>query len=183
MSRGIYTWHPRLNPHHFYTEVLPSDPRIMIAMHINWQKPTGPETLFHTPEPDNFNRAIMAKRAIMCDFIEDNVFYRDLLRDKWWSFYHVPINQLPAFDAWIKQQHYDLLWQHKKAAAVRQRRTLLWNKQSAPDLNLNERLYAMGYFDNLERKYFSEDNAMLTTRLGSLRSEAKEIMQNISQQV
>ena len=183
MSRGFYSWHPSLLNRRLYADDLPLDPRAMMAMHIGWSRVAGQDTQFHTPEPDNFNRVIMADKAVHCEFIENNVFYRDLLRDKWWTFYYVPAAQLPKFDAWLLQQNYELLWKHPRAAAVRPRRNLLWNRQSAPELNLNERLYTMGYFDELQRKYFSEDSTMLTTRLGPLRQEVTDALQNISQQV
>lgn len=165
MSRGFYNL--RLAD----TRDLPSDPRFPVAQHIGWTRSTnGVDTEFHTPEPDNLNRVIMYDHPIECKFIEDNVFYRDLARNKWWSFYYVPLDQLDQFDQWIMEQPHDLLWTHNKPASLKRRRGLLHNTRSQSELTLDERLFTMGYYANLNSKYFSDDDKKLLERLGPVRA-------------
>lgn len=167
MSRGFYNFVSR----DACWDELPTDPRFPIARHMNWVKPSTVDTEYHHPEPDNYNRVVMADRPVECKFIEDNVFYFDNIRNKWWSVYYVPDHMINDFDLWLDQQKFDLKWRHPKPRALRPRRALLYNRKNCPELSLDERLYTMGYFSKFSEKYFTENDKELLDRLGSVRTE------------
>lgn len=154
MSKGNFTWHPSMGD--LSREDLP-DPRYPVAQHIGWHRAIKGITEFHTPEPDNFNRAIMAQLPIESHIIKDNVFYRDLLRDRWWSLYYVPADKVVEFDTWLYQQPYELIWRHSKAPVVRPRKPLLFSRINYPEMTLNERLHTLGYYDKFKIQLLPDD--------------------------
>jgi hypothetical protein len=166
MSKSVVTW---VNPHNL---PLPSfkDPRVPIARHIEWVKSYSNENLFSLPEPDNYNRATLSLRGLECKFIKDQVFYRDITTDNWWTVYYVPDSQTADFDQWIRQQPFLLSWQIAKASKIRPIIKLLHARKNS-DVTDNERLFQMGYYAKLGSKYFSEDDTMLLDRLGPARAD------------
>lgn len=169
MSRGFY-----INLKRQDQRDLPTDPRFPIAQHIGWVRPTHNETEYFVPEPDNYNRAVMAPKPLECPFIEDQVFYRDLERNAWWSIYYVPQHLANRYDLWINNQTVIYRWWQPNPAAMRQRRPLLYNRINSHEMTTNERLYTMGYYANLHSKYFSDDDTILFSRLGSARANLLE---------
>lgn len=185
-SKGFIVWH---NPGQV-SESLQKDPRIAVAMHMEWQRQQGREILFANPQPDNFNRALLATRPIECKFIADNVFYKELTTNNWWSLYYVPwndtfdpdvVNKVKEFDTWMNQQDYLLAWRNHRPVAMRPNRELLYVRKGG-EMTVNERLWTMGYYTKLHDKYFSDNSKMLESRLGLARAELNDLI-DISQQV
>lgn len=187
-SKGYVVWHERGQTN----KSLYKDPRVPIAMHMGWQRQQGREVLFNNPQPDNFNRALLAKKPIECKFIANNVFYRDLITNNWWSVYYVPWNngdtfdleagcQIKEFDAWMNSQDYLLAWRNYRPAALRPGKELLYVRKGG-EITVNERLWTMGYYTKLHDKYFSDNSKMLESRLGSARAELNSLI-DFSQQV
>jgi len=142
-----------------------ADPRLAIAKHIGWQRSNTGETEFHTPEPDNFNYAMHSTRPLLCPVIADTVAYKSEELGGWWSVYCVPDRQLLDFYAWAEQQDVDLYWSNPRASRKRSTRPLLWTRKAQPELTDQERLYTMGYYDNLQTKF----NIDISHKLGQPR--------------
>jgi hypothetical protein len=130
------------------------------------------------PEPDNYNRAVFDLKPYDCEFIEDQVFYFDTNRNAWFSVYYVPDDQVEEFNTWIEQFEPQAFWQHLNAPKIRQQRPLLWcrNNVSERFLTDNERLYTMGYYDELKIKYFSDDTTYVDSLLGDARALLKDFV-------
>lgn len=152
-----------------------SDPRMALAKHIGWKKFHYPDTEFKTPEPDNYNRAILAKYPYDCTVIEDQVFYYDKDTKGWITLMYVPDNLVGAVDSWIYQCKPWAVWCHQRAPKIKPQRSLLWVRSNICEDNQtdNERLYTMGYFDDLKVKYFSDDTEYVDSLLGEARASLK----------
>lgn len=144
------------------------DPRIPIASHIGWIKSTNTQTEFSIPEPDNYNHAILTDRPVECplDFVESQVWYRDLKHRGWWSVYYVPQGRLMEFRAWLFKMSVDTYWYTPRYVDLRERRPLLWAKRNQAEFTNNELLYAQGYYENLRVKYFGDKDTMFQSRVG-----------------
>jgi hypothetical protein len=172
MSRGFYIGIPRKEQ-----VDLPADPRFPIADHIGWTRPTLKlETDWSTPEPDNYNRAIMASKPILCPFLKDSVFYRDNVRSAWWSVYLVPPDQIEVFNEWFDQQEHIIRWHQPHPAAIRCRKGFLYNRKNGSDITAEERLFCMGYYAKLSSKFFADDDAPLLKRMGTVRADLLDII-------
>lgn len=99
-----------------------SDPRLPVAKHIGWQKLFGSETMYCTPEPDNYNRAIMTKKPMECVFVEDQVIYKDLNKDMWITLMYIPDDQQGEYETWINRLQPCAHWQHANAPRIRYRK-------------------------------------------------------------
>ena len=145
------------------------DPRIAIAHHINWRR-NYTETEFSLPEPDNYNFATMSARPLYCDLVRNQVWYRDEIKLCWVSVFLVANNITDDFKTWLKQQPWTSYWRNGYTPALRTRRPMLWNRQRATELTLEERLYLSGYYKNFIAKYFTDGHAeFVYKRLGGPR--------------
>jgi hypothetical protein len=153
-----------------------ADPRVAVARQIAWAKTTSDVTDYSTPEPDNYNRAIFMSKPWECPLIEDQVVYYDSTRQGWITVMHVPEEQSVEVDQWIYTQPTLAVWRHLKPPRVKQQRKYLYTRdnKSASTLTDNERLYTMGYYDNLKTKYFSDD----ATYVDSLLGESRDLLKN-----
>jgi hypothetical protein len=153
-----------------------TDPRIAVARHIGWIKSHSQDTQFSLPEPDHYNYAGLALRPIDCPVITDQVFYQDRKTKLWWSLYYVPAEQVKDFVAWAEPIEFIQRWTPFKSSRMRQRRGLLYVKGKVADYNQtdNERLYTMGYYENLKVKYFSDDPEYVDSLLGPARAVLKD---------
>lgn len=97
------------------------DPRLPIARHTGWVRPTGTVTEYATPEPDNYNRAIFAPEPVDCAFVENQVIYYDEKRQGWFTVLLVEPEQMAEYEAWAAKQNWYARWQHDEVAAVRSR--------------------------------------------------------------
>jgi hypothetical protein len=166
MSRNVTIWdNPGQIPLPAYR-----DPRTPIAFHIGWIKTYAKDIIFSLPEPDNYNRAVCCLRPVECKFINDQVFYRDLTTNLWWTVLYVPEDQINQFDAWVLQQNYLLSWSVQRATRIREQQGLLYARKNS-DITVNERLFQMGYYAKLRDKYFALNDKMLLERLGPARAE------------
>lgn len=156
-------------PEYQGTQDLP-DPRIQLARQTGWKKFHSHETEYPTPEPDNYNRAVLAHIPIDCSILEDQVFYKH--RDSWITLMYVPEEQIVQVDSWIRQCRPMAVWCHLKPPKVKPQRGMLWTRDNISDTNMtdNERLYTMGYFEELKVKYFSDDTEYVDSLLGSARA-------------
>ena len=152
-----------------------NDPRIAVAKWLGWKKTNTVETEYRIPEPDNYNRAVFAKTPIDCSIVKDQVVFYDKLGLGWITLMYVPEHQTTAVDTWIQQCRPQAHWQHFKAPKIKPRRGILWVRGNINENNQtdNERLYTMGYFDNLKIKYFSDDTEYVDSLLGEARASLK----------
>ena len=164
MSKGFYQNIKRADSQH-----LPADPRFPIARHIGWTRSNLPETEFTIPEPDAYNRAVLAERPLECNFIKNSIFYRDETTTNWWTVYLVPKEQELEFEVWIREQPYKIFWWHPKPAAIRRRKSMLCQRKNLAELTAEERLYTMGYYAKLSQQHFSDNDNILLERLGPVR--------------
>lgn len=162
-------------PEYQGTRDLP-DPRIAIARHTAWYKSSTEYTDYPTPEPDNYNRAVIANVPIDCTIIEDQVFYYDKTHKHWITVMYVPEELDVEVDSWIKQCKPKAVWYHAKPPKIKQRKNLLWTRdnKSSSTLTDNERLYTMGYYEDLKVKYFSDDIEYIDSLLG----ESRDLLKN-----
>lgn len=151
------------------------DPRIPIARQIGWTKTNNTFTEFTTPEPDNFNRAVLTKKIIDCPLVEDQVIYYDKIREGWITVMYVPQEQVELVDSWISNCDKLAVWCHLRAPRIKPQRNLLWARGNIRDDTQtdNERLYTMGYYENLKVKYFSDDATYVDSLLGEVRTALK----------
>ena len=147
------------------------DPRVPIARHIGWKKSYTPYTEYSTPEPDNYNHGILLEKPILCDFIRDQVVYRRAKLGHWWTMFVVPEEQEAEFITWLHTLQVIVYWYAPRAIKPKERKPHLWSKKTQAELTDNERLYTMGYYKNLESKYFTEDNKELSLRIGNPRAD------------
>jgi len=129
------------------------DPRIAIAKQLAWTKPLTSETEYSLPEPDHYNYAGLSSRIWDCPAVECQVFYWDKKLSAWWSVYYVPEEAEPAFLDWAADIPFDFCWTPFRVSKMRHRRTLLKARSSAVEQTIYERLYTMGYYDNLQKTY------------------------------
>lgn len=148
------------------------DPRLPIARLTGWKKATGDFTECPTPEPDNYNRAIVTNKPLECLLIEDQVIYFDQYHKHWITLMYVPEEQINDVDLWIKCCNKSAVWCHLKPPAVKKQRALLWTRDNMNSTNMteNERLYTLGYYKNLKIKYFNDDTTYVDSLLGSARA-------------
>jgi hypothetical protein len=152
------------------------DPRIPIARHIGWKKSTSEFADYPTPEPDNYNRAVFTTKLWECPLVEDQVVYYDQNKQGWMIVLYVPQEDIVEVDRWIYHLPTIAVWRHLKPPKIKPQRSLLWTRGNISDTNQtdNERLYTMGYFDELKVKYFSDDAAYVDSLLGEARAILKD---------
>lgn len=153
-----------------------TDPRIAVARQIGWIKSSTAETEYSIPEPDHYNYAGLADRPWDCPYITNQVFYQDKKSQLWWSLYYVPHEQVKQFVAWADPIEFIQRWTPFRNSKMRNRRGLLYVKGKVADHNQtdNERLYTMGYYENLKSKYFDDDATIVDSLLGHARASLKD---------
>lgn len=177
MSKTYWTYSPEYSGNKTFV-----DPRIAIARLIGWEKYTGPDTVWPTPEPDNFNAAIFTLRPCECKFIKDQVIYYDSYRAGWMTVMLVLEDQIQDYAQWLNDQKPLAHWNYSKSAPLRPRKNFLRLRgevDPTKDMTLNERLYTMGYFEIFERKY-CENTTIVSSRLGLPRGNLKDLIQEES---
>ena len=149
-----------------------ADPRIVIARQIGWKKNSTDFAEYSIPEPENYNRAIFMPTPTECPIVEDQVIYYDELKQGWITVMYVPVEQIVEVDRWIKTTYPLAQWRHLKPPKIKQQRNLLWTRGNISDRNMtdNERLYTMGYYEDLKVKYFNDDTTYVDSLLGSARA-------------
>jgi len=144
-----------------------ADPRLLLARHISWLRPHSTETEFSVPEPDNYNYAVLNPQLEECPFIRNHVFIRDQKTGYWWTIYHVLENQEQEFLAWAEPKNFISCFTPHRYSKLRQRRPFLWTRANNSDsvISAKERLYTMGYYDDLQAEF----NINLTADIGEPR--------------
>jgi hypothetical protein len=145
------------------------DPRIAIAEHIGWVRPIRDDTDFHIPEPDNFNYAVLDYQPRPCPHIINQVFYKDMQTNLWWTVYLVMFQDEKDFFAWADPIEFVQCWSNSRSSKLRKRKPLLYVKKGASEQSLQERLYTMGYYDDLSKK--CQDPATVSSVLGTPRDQ------------
>ena len=132
-----------------------ADPRLLLARHISWLRPYSTDTEFSTPEPDNYNYAVLNSQIEECPFIKNHVFIRDQKTKYWWTIYHVLEDQEQAFLAWAEPKNFISCFTPHRCSKLRQRRQFLWARANNSDsvISENEHLYITGYYDNLQQQF------------------------------
>lgn len=140
------------------------DPRIAIAKHIGWNKPLTAMTDYSLPEPDNYNYAVLNALPWECPVIKDQIFYYDKRQKGWWSVYYVPEELEDEFIAWAHPLPFQQCWAApRRPAKLRNPRTLLHCRPASVEQTSEERLYTMGYYDDLQSTYDIDISAKLGT--------------------
>jgi hypothetical protein len=129
------------------------DPRLALAKHIGWNRPVGNETEYSLPEPDDFNYAVYDDKPHDCMLIENQVFYKDKKSLGWWTLYYVPEELLQDFFTWANPIDFKICWIPQRPSKMRRRRPLLHTRMCAPEQTPYERLYTMGYYDELQNEF------------------------------
>lgn len=158
------------------------DPRIPIAKHIGWEKYTGPDTVWSVPEPDNYNAAAVFHEPRCCDLARDQVIYKNTQLDLWFTVAVIPEEQIPDFNRWIILNQPLAWWKYRRAAPIRKRRAILQQRglgDPTKEMTLNERLYTMNYFENLQSKYALTDD-IIVSRVGLPRGNLTSLIQDES---
>jgi hypothetical protein len=101
-----------------------TDPRIPIAKQIGWMKYAGEETSFTIPEPDNYNRAFVTDKATECPFVEDQVIYKDNVKNGWVCVLLVADEQQSEYTAWLERLTPRAHWQHTKPPKLKKTRLI-----------------------------------------------------------
>jgi hypothetical protein len=101
-----------------------TDPRIPIAKHIGWIKYSGDETTFTIPEPDNYNRAVFTDTAVECPFVENQVIYKDSVKNGWVCVMLVADEQAGEYTAWLERLAPRAHWHHTKAPKLKKTRCM-----------------------------------------------------------
>jgi len=160
-----------------------NDPRLALAKWLGWKKTNYADTEYCTPEPDNYNRAILASTAIDCTIIEDQVIFYDKQAQAWITLMYVPDEQINAVDSWIEQCKPQAWWIHLRAPKIKPQRGMLWVRGNINEHNQtdNERLYTMGYFDEFKVKYFSDDPEYVDSLLGEARASLKNLQPEVEE--
>lgn len=138
-----------------------TDPRLPIAKHINWNRALTNITDFCLPEPDNYNYAVFNPLPWECPILVDQIFYKDKKLNGWWSVYYVPEEQREEFLEWAEPLPFQMCWHAQRSSKLRHRRTLLWAKPASTEQTIHERLYTMGYYDNLQTTFNIDISATL----------------------
>jgi hypothetical protein len=144
-----------------------ADPRLAIAKHIGWNKPMTNETEYTTPEPDNYNYAVFNALPWECSFIENQIFYRDKKSNGWWSVYYVPESQREEFLTWAGPLPFEICWTAMRFTKLRRRRPMLYARAGAVEQTTHERLYTMGYYEELQKEF----NVDVSAKLGKPRDD------------
>lgn len=172
-NKSVYMkWY--YSPEYPGVKTLP-DPRVPIARLLQWNRSSTGDTLYTTPEPDNYNRAVFNRRPIECKFIEDQVIYRSDVHRGWFTVLWVQPEQMQEFDAWAGENCL-ALWRHGKPAAIKTQRKLLARNEYYKDLSTNERLLTMGYYKNLAVKYFEGDTDIVKSLIGEPRGNLQDLI-------
>jgi len=141
------------------------DPRIAIAKHMGWTRPIGQVTEYSLPEPDNYNYAGLSVKPIECPFLSHQIFYQPNKTKLWWSVYYVTEENNEEFLAWSENIEYLQCWTPFKSTRLREQRPMLWTRANVSEQTLPERLYTMGYYDELQKEF----NIDITNNLGKPR--------------
>jgi hypothetical protein len=169
-------------PEYSSTAELP-DPRLAVARYTGWKKLHTPETDYCTPEPDNYNRAILSHSPVDCTIVEDQVIYYITASKLWITLMYVPEELAVQVDTWMAQCKPLAYWQHNKPPKIKQQRGLLWARGNMRDDTQtdNERLFTMGYFDEFKVKYFNDDATYVDSLLGEARASLKVLQPEVEE--
>lgn len=148
------------------------DPRISVVRHMGWQLPVN-ISLYSGAEPDNYNFAVFDHRPHDFKFIQhqcwykiDHVFKRKKVLG--WIGLYIAEERLQSilFNREILKIQPEAVWRYDKARLIRPKRTELQRerfhyKSKDGNLTTEERLYQLGYYENLQRKYFDGDERFI----------------------
>jgi hypothetical protein len=131
------------------------DPRLPVVKHIGWSMNVyHGKTFNRTPEPDNYNFAIFAKRAYDIEGIRFQTWYRDRMRGGWFSLsvLRTPEETQLAHN-WLQANDWYGYWLYEAAPAIRPTMTSIeqqtLKKNTKPEPCLDELLFNQGFYDKL----------------------------------
>ena len=94
------------------------DPRIPIADHIGWNKPTiTRDTEWSGLEPDNYNCAVLTTRPLDIPFLDESVTYRH--NNYWTTIFRVDEAELQSVVNYVKDKDYLAIWRNPRATDIR----------------------------------------------------------------
>lgn len=149
------------------------DPRLIVAKHMTWALPTGKDSTWNGVEPDNYNLAIYDTKPHDFVFMQHQCFYRldrtfNYRKCRGWMSLYVAEERLQTilFNREILKLQPLAVWKYSQSKPIRIKRTLLdrennYNNRSSDNFSTEERLFQMGYYENLQNKYFDGDEKFI----------------------
>jgi hypothetical protein len=151
------------------------DPRIAIARHLQWQRPSTNTTDYTLPEPENYNRAIYTIKPMELPWVQDQIIYKEPHKPGWITACYLTEAEAVKFDQWATMMDMTY-WRHLRPAVPRRPRLLLARGATKSELSLDERLLTMGHYKNLVVKYFDGDPQYVQSRLGPVRTDLTNLL-------
>ena len=148
------------------------DPRIQIVQHTAWQQSNKKVSLFGI-EPDNYNFAIFDDKPHDIKFIKDQCWYKidKIFRRNriqgWMSLYVILDRDTTIkFNQEIIKLQPTAVWKFDKAQPIRPKRQLMhrensYRNRSETNFSTEERLWQLGYYENLKNKYLNDEEYFL----------------------
>ena len=101
------------------------DPRVAIAEHIGWTKPTITRaTEWAGLEPDNYNFAVLTTRPMDIPFLDESVIYKST-RNQWYTIFRVDAEEERDVINYLADKDYLAVWRNGRATAIRAKLVLI----------------------------------------------------------
>lgn len=148
------------------------DPRVNISQHMAWILPSGVSN-YRGAEPDNYNFAVFDQQPRELKFIKEQCWYkvnqthRRIRITGWMSVYVADCTEAATlFNREILKIQPQAVWRFPRAKPMRIKRTLIdreniFRPKSDTNFTTEERLWQMGYYENLQNKYFNGDERFI----------------------
>lgn len=143
------------------------DPRVSIAVLTAWAPVKSDNRQRPGVEPDNYNFAVFDKQPHDLKFVEHSAFYLSQNHGLtgWFSVYVVEERlQAVLFNREMLRIQPQAIWRYSRAKPVRPVKPILTenvNGLNKHNMTPEERLWSMGYYENLQRKYFDGDEKFI----------------------
>jgi hypothetical protein len=151
------------------------DPRIAVARHIEWYRPSTNTTNYTIPEPENYNRAVFSSKPIEFTWAKYQVIYKDQSRNGWITACWLTAEECAKFDLWAADNDMTY-WRHLRWGQPRKPKPMLERGSTKAEISLDERLLTMGYYKNFVVKYFNDSPHIVKNRLGEARANLADLL-------
>lgn len=187
MTTAAVTYWKILNP----KIVALCDPRVKVARHLEWRDTNVKASTWAGVEPDNYNFAIFDQRPHDLAFVENQVFYKidetyscHRIRG-WMSLYYITdANLHQEFYKSVNEIQPGAYWYYPRSRSLRTKQSIYdrennYKRKSDVNFTTEERLWQLGYFEKLQRKYFDGDERFIKV-LGTPRSAVQNYLPEVS---
>jgi len=130
------------------------DPRVPITRHIDWTTPWQASTTWSQPEPDNYNRAILASRPYDIQGIRSQCWYQLPRNPNWFSVYYCATeSEIDIWTNWVKINPVIAVWAHtahpirRRLNRIEQASTRQWGRVKLA--TEDERMIDQGFTEKL----------------------------------